>query len=550
MAHKDMEQRIRQAFEAATPDVLDGVLRNCEQQKGTVISMTSKKRNNWVPRVISIAAVLALIICAGFGFGYYRSNYAVDSVISLDVNPSLELKVNARSKVIEAVALNEDGIKILGQMNLKGEELETAVNAILGSMVRNGYLTEAANSILVSVNSKDSDRAVALQDTITKEVHSTLESQPFEGAVISQTVTEDSALKQKAESSSISLGKAKLIDRILTQDTRYTFEELAKLSVNELNLLTESGKLHLEDVRSSGSASEKKYIGKEQAIKAALDHAQLNQSDVTRLTVELDAEDGIMIYEVEFHTAEYEYEYGINAASGEVVYSEKETHSPRDEDDKPVLPPEFTLISEEKAIAAALSHAGLESAEAIQCELEKERNVHYYEVEFSAGGVEYEYLVDALTGKVVRHEKEHPESDHPVSTDPSVETMSVETIKATVMAHAGVTEVTDFSCELERDHNRLVYKVEFKGSSVEYEYIVDALTGEILHFRKETGDRNVHAANPESPDSSQTVPSRPGTPSLPEEHKPEGNVPVDAPRQDLQPLHNDRYPHPEDEDDD
>lgn len=43
MIDKNIESRVRQAFEKATPDVLSSVLSNCEKQKGTVIPMTNKK---------------------------------------------------------------------------------------------------------------------------------------------------------------------------------------------------------------------------------------------------------------------------------------------------------------------------------------------------------------------------------------------------------------------------------------------------------------------------------------------------------------------------
>ena len=485
MAQKDMEQKIRHAFEAATPDVLDGVLRNCEQQKGTVISMTNKKRTSWVPKVASIAAALALVLCAGFGIGFYRNNYAVDSVVSFDVNPSIELRINSKSKVVDVETLNADGEKVIGEMDLEGASLDVAVNAILGSMIRNGYLNEAANSILVSVNNRDSAKAAELQKKITSDVNTALQGLTFEGAVITQTVAKNDDLAALATQHGISEGKARLIQRILSQDSRYTFEALAKLSVNELNLLTESGKLHLETVQSSGSASEKKFIGKEAAQQAALTHAQLTEADVTRLTAELDSENGIMVYEVDFHTAEFEYEYDINATTGEVVYSEKEPHFDHKPTGTPSVSPDVTLITRQDAINAALAHAGLETASAIECELDKEHAKYYYEVEFEANGVEYDYLIDATNGTVVRHEKEQESTRKPTGESTSSKVVDKATVKETVLAHAGVSTCTEYESELENDHNQLVYEIEFEANGYEYEYTVDALTGKLLRFDKE-----------------------------------------------------------------
>lgn len=71
-------------------------------------------------------------------------------------------------------------------------------------------------------------------------------------------------------------------------------------------------------------ADAKKYIGKEAAISAALAHAGLERSKVRNLQCELDRENGIMVYEVEFESGLYDYEYDIDAATGKVLKSKKE----------------------------------------------------------------------------------------------------------------------------------------------------------------------------------------------------------------------------------
>ena len=60
------------------------------------------------------------------------------------------------------------------------------------------------------------------------------------------------------------------------------------------------------------------------AKNAALKHAGLSESNVTGLKVELGREDGASIYEVEFKSAGYEYDYEIDAVKGTVLQSDKE----------------------------------------------------------------------------------------------------------------------------------------------------------------------------------------------------------------------------------
>lgn len=65
-------------------------------------------------------------------------------------------------------------------------------------------------------------------------------------------------------------------------------------------------------------------ISKDEAQKAALDHAGLSASGISRYKAELDRERGTLVYEIEFDSGKYEYEYEIDAESGKVLKSEKE----------------------------------------------------------------------------------------------------------------------------------------------------------------------------------------------------------------------------------
>ncbi len=557
MAHKDMENKIRHAFEAATPDVLDNILQNCHEQKGTVIPMTTKKRKNWIPKVAAAAAALVLVLGLGLGFGIYQANCKVVSTVSIDVNPSLELHLNSKNKVVCVDALNEDGRDILGDKQLSGKSLEEAMDDLLGAMIEKGYLNENANSVLVSVDGENEEKSAALKETVNNGVKNCLKGRAFDGSVIAQTLNKNDKLNGKAEQSGISPSKAKLIERILAQDSRYTFEELAKLSINELNLLTESGKLHLDGVTASGSASESKFIGKEAAKTAALTHAELTEADVLRMKVELDFEAGVMVYEVEFHTAKYEYEYDINATTGAVIHSEKETHTEQDDDSIPAVSPDVVLVTSDDAIRAALAHAGLEAADTVECELDKDHGKFYYEIEIIAGGTEYEYLVDAISGMVIRHEKEHADEKRPNSeTAAAPEIVDAQTVKQTVLAHAGVTAVTEYECELEHDHNKLVYEIEFEANGTEHEYLVDAVTGQILRFDREAEDHYAGSFRPLQPEvtptqdsAADTNPSQPhhnhNTPVQPDQNvhtaptRPASDANADhaAPSQSLEPIH-------------
>ena len=63
--------------------------------------------------------------------------------------------------------MNDDAHAILADMgdgeDLKGAKLDVAVNAIVGSLVRNGYLESISSAIMISVEDRDQSRAHRLQ---------------------------------------------------------------------------------------------------------------------------------------------------------------------------------------------------------------------------------------------------------------------------------------------------------------------------------------------------------------------------------------------------
>ena len=131
MTNEQMERRLASAVEKTAPDDVSGVLSRCEERKGTEKPMTVQKttKRRWTTLV---AAGLALMLLGGGGLFYQQAN-AVASVVSLDVNPSIELKVNRSEKVLSCTPLNEDAKAILADMgngaDLKGCLLYTSPKA-------------------------------------------------------------------------------------------------------------------------------------------------------------------------------------------------------------------------------------------------------------------------------------------------------------------------------------------------------------------------------------------------------------------------------------
>lgn len=400
---KNIENMLRSAVSHAAPDARDAILSACDNEKGKVIYM-EKKRSSPLRGFAAVAAVLVLIIAGVFAVKNLGApSDTLAAVVSLDVNPSIELNVDKDEKIISAKGLNDDGRRVLGDMELDGSSLEVAVNAVIGSMLKNGYLDDMANSILVSVSGVNGYDADKLRSTLADDVNRQLEN----CSVLSQNVSNaDSDTVKLADKYGITVGKAALIRQIVAADSRHSFEELAPLSINELNLIAD-GKT-LSGIASVGAAaSAKAYIGRDAAVDAALGHAGVTRSEVRKLDVDLDYEHGSMVYEVEFKVGTAEYEYDIGAADGDIVWYEIERDGTVEQGGSAI--DGKAAISMDDAKTAALNHAGLTASQVthLKAELDREGGKLVYEIEFKSGGHEYEYVIDAATGAVIKSEKEH-----------------------------------------------------------------------------------------------------------------------------------------------
>ena len=502
MANRRLEKRIRESYKNIAPDIFESILSDCDTQRGQIIVMEEKKKKGtFIRYAASLATVFVLAIGGFITTNLYRTNHAVDSVVMLDVNPSIEIQVNKSENVLNVNPLNEDAKIVVGDMDFKGSKLDVTINALIGSMLRNGYINDMANSILVTVDSKSPSAGQAMQAKLMSEIDSILESGNVSGAVLGQTVTDESDVQKLAEKYGITVGKAKLIEQIATQNTFYSFEDLVSLSINELNLISESGGTKLENVDSIGKASSSAYIGEQAAKDAAYVHAGVNAADVIRTKCELDWEKGMMVYEVDFDTVDSEYEYEINAKTGDVVKSEKEKN---DDVFAPLKPSNDsskgngqtssneTYIGKDAAKKEALRHAKVseDSIYDYSCKLDHEHGIMIYEIEFKSDGKEFDYDIDALTGTVVRYEKERDDDAKRNATkDKSSEEtyIDAEEAKTIALSHAGVNtdSIYDFSCKLDHEHGKYVYEVEFKADRYEYDYEVDAISGDVIKSEKE-----------------------------------------------------------------
>ena len=153
-----------------------------------------------------------------------------------------------------------------------------------------------------------------------------------------------------------------------------------------------------------------KKITKAKAKSIALKHAGVSASKATFVKAKLDYEDGRRVYEIEFYSGNTEYDYEILASNGKIISYDKEIENyeiPRKNTSS------STYIGKAKAKSIALKDAGVSASSATftKTKLDYEDGIRVYEIEFYTNSAEYEYEINAKTGKICDMDVEHFDYD-------------------------------------------------------------------------------------------------------------------------------------------
>ena len=268
-------------------------------------------------------------------------------------------------------------------------------------------------------------------------------------------------------------------------------------------------------------------VGEQAARETAFAHAGVSQDDVLSLEVKKSTEDGVAVYEVQFTTADRSYDYDVEQSSGEIVKSsfqplaggqasaddgaEKNQTSSQAGAAASQASPDGAQssaqagtavsqssgqqpsggqntssgITEDEAKTIALQDAGVSASDAVFVRVERDRDDgrSVYDLEFYAGNTEYDYEIDSTTGKIVS-----ADFDIESYTIPSGNgtILSVEEARNRVLAKVPGASAEDVRISLDRDDGRQTYEGELYYNQMEYEFEMDAATGNFIEWSAES----------------------------------------------------------------
>lgn len=491
MIPKDMFDRISENIVSANPERIERVVKKEKKKNFNIFSRS----------FMGVAAAACILLVAGIiGVPYYGNNFVPDSHVDIDVNPGVEIVTNKKNKVLNVQSTNKDGADVIDNMDLKNTELKVAVNALIGSMVQKGYIVNNNTGILVTVRNDNPEKANKVKEEILYDINFALYTNDVQANVMNQTFKNNADANKFARENNISIGKAVFILNLAAKDSSLDAKELAKMKVTDIaNLVAKKGidirdivdyddddsiweniADAIEDIDEDAGISMKdtadagnKQIGIEAAKQIALADAKVALKDVTFIKAELDNEDGRAVYEIEFYSGNVEYDYDIDALSGEIISNDFDIEDYS-------IPAQSAAAPQQTAAAPAPIQSQTAAPTQPQTAAPTPAPTQPQTVVSTAAPTQPQTVAPTPAPT------EAPTQPPTQPAAPS--TISADRAKQIALSHAGVGGASFIKVELDTDDGVAVYEIEFKVGNVEYEYDINAISGEIISSKSEVDD--------------------------------------------------------------
>ncbi|MFS0560010.1 anti-sigma factor domain-containing protein [Terribacillus sp. 179-K 1B1 HS] len=196
---------------------------------------------HWTPSMknfMRVAVLVLVFVLALFPvYSWYNGNKAY-AYVSLDFNPSIELKVNNRMDVVSVAALNEDAEKVLAALDdWQGEPVEQVAAGILRKSSDLGLLTDS-ESIIIGVNyidTKQEDKQLtSILEGSVNTFNNTLHIASFQVPdKVRQTAQDEHKSMNEIMAQTILEGNSSKSDSALSQSDSAIIKDFYKEDVKE-----------------------------------------------------------------------------------------------------------------------------------------------------------------------------------------------------------------------------------------------------------------------------------------------------------------------------
>lgn len=402
MKPEEIKTHLRDEMADLAPDRLEDLLAACDAQPQEhapqPAPMPAPRRPVWKP----LAAAAVFVLLLGGIFGYRALDQSVCTVI-VDINPSVTLTVNRLGRVKAVNTGNTDAAALLADTDLQGERTQDALGTLTDALADADYLTDADNTLLVTVEDASAARAQKLGKAVYDAAQASAQQRQFSAAVLCQQAADTDQVRTNADTWQVSPGKAALAKTIALQTQLDTAQALSALPVQDLLVLAETYDVTFDAAQLYGTVSRDGYRSEDDVRAIVGGDAAV---DPTGCTQELTQYGGRLAYRVRFAAANGEYCYTIAARTGEILDVQR-PEKPAQTPETPATPdtpdsPTDSEISISEALRRVLQELGVSLPEIRDVDV---RRVHVggrdaYHITFTANGKPYSFYVDTHDGDI------------------------------------------------------------------------------------------------------------------------------------------------------
>lgn len=189
--------------------------------------------------------LIALVLVVGLLFILQPTTVKSNSIITVDINPSIELEVNKKNTVIGVRPLNLDGAYLLEQgLSLENKHIEEAIEELIEYACALNYLDGEGTVIIETINDNEKQ-----ENTLKRLLQDRFKNNP--NILVS---LDDEEVQRLAKEYKVTVGKMKVIKKICER-TSCNIKELSKRSIKELNLMARE----IDEVKLNEFRNEYKY---------------------------------------------------------------------------------------------------------------------------------------------------------------------------------------------------------------------------------------------------------------------------------------------------
>lgn len=229
-------------------------VKNNRYEVGQQITLKLRKKvSRFVAGAASFAAAVAVFTIGTFAY------FTPTDYVSLDVNPSIEYSLNRFDRILKAEAVNDDGEKILSQLEVKHMTVEKGVKKTLDLLIEEGYLTDDENSgVVITTSNSDMDEAEKLAEELKEKIQGYLDDKADIHATIEAEAV-GKARVQEAKALGVTPGKLNLVEKLKASaegQSEIDMDEWLTKSVKDINKAIKENKIKNKDLKDDSEGIE------------------------------------------------------------------------------------------------------------------------------------------------------------------------------------------------------------------------------------------------------------------------------------------------------